>query len=57
MELPKVIYVKIEQDGDEDYLIATESPSDIADSDVNTSAGEYTLTRKVILCNKTTIKD
>jgi hypothetical protein len=54
-EFPEKIYVKKEQDGDCEYLIAGEQPADISESEDTTIAGEYRLVRIVSLVNKTEI--
>jgi len=55
MKLPKKIYVKKEKDGDEEFLIAGEKASEIADQEDVTKAGEYILKREVNLVNATEV--
>lgn len=46
--LPKTLYAKIEQDGDNAYMVAEWFPKDLidVDDDDGTEIGEYKLVRK-----------
>lgn len=54
-KLPKTIYVKREQDGDDSFLIADEDLSGISEAEETIAAGEYVLQRMVKVTNKTQI--
>ena len=46
--LPKTVYVKLEEDGDQSYLVADFGANDLIDLDEEeTEIGEYRLVRKV----------
>lgn len=51
--LPKDIYVKWEQDGDDYFLIAGETPADISELETSIPAGRYILKENITVVNKT----
>lgn len=57
MEFPKTIFVKIENDDDEEYLIASENPEGISEQDSEIVAAKYTLEKEVNIINTTTIEN
>lgn len=57
MKLTKTLYVKVEKDREpeDDFLIASNDPADLSESETTIEVGQYELVRKVKLTNKTTI--
>ena len=57
MDLPEVLYVKVEHDRDpeDDFLLASADPSDLSEAETTIEVGEYQLLRKSQLTNKTEI--
>jgi hypothetical protein len=56
-KFPKKIYVKVEQDGDETYLVASEDPSDLMEKGVAVPAAEFSLSREgVVIEESVTVK-
>lgn len=55
--LPKTLYVKYEQDGDENYLIAGETQRELAEMSETVTVGKYQLieTAKVSMEEKVTV--
>lgn len=56
-KLPKTIYVKIESDGDDDFLIAGAAPSEISESEDSIEVGVYDLVTTKKATNKTILED
>lgn len=56
-KLPETIYVKIEYDGDDDFLIAGEVPSDISESEDSIEVGMYSLVATKTVTNKTILEN
>ena len=56
-KLPKTIYVKIEHDGDDSFLLVGVTPEELAKQEDNVPVGEYVLNRRVTLVNRTEILD
>ena len=56
-EFPEVIYVKIENDDDDDFLIAGVSPSDISESEDTIEVGVYSLVSVKKAINKTILEN
>jgi hypothetical protein len=56
-EFPNTIYVKIENDGDDDFLIAGVEPSDISEAEDTIEVGEYRLMNVKKATNKTILED
>lgn len=46
---PKKIYVKVEQDGDSTFLVASEDPTDLMERGVAIPAAEFTLSREGVV--------
>lgn len=59
MELANILYVKIEheREPEDDFLMVSNDPSDLSESESTIEVGEYKLVRKVNLTNQTTIKE
>ncbi len=58
MKLTKTLYVKVEHDREpeDDFLIASDDPTDLSVSESTIEVGMYELVRKVKLVNKTLVK-
>lgn len=54
-KLPKILYAKIEKDGEGEFIISSIDPSGISESESSICAGVYELKRIVKIVNKTEV--
>jgi len=57
MNFPKTVYVKIEDDGEDNFLVAGAALSDISESEDTIEVGVYELTTIKKAVNKTELID